>query len=285
MERRGNFDEASPSEKTIPNDPERTVVTPRFDRKSIQSAPPAVPLAAKPAGRRKGPLTFVVLCIAAGIAGGLLGAFLLSSYQRKAQPVYERTAQPVATLTPTAERAASQTVGAQPAPAVVQTSPDTLAQNPPGVEAEGRGTQPPTEAARVSEPTTPPPPDDDPQTTLRGALDEWIAATNTRDLSKQMSFYNPTVNTFYLSRNTSREAVRAEKSRVLGAASAVDVSAGVPDIKLSRDGRTAIMRFRKKYAIEGGGGERRGEVLQELRWQRTREGWKIVSERDLRVIR
>ncbi len=267
MERRGNFDEASPSEKTIPNDPERTVVAPRFDRKSIQSAQPAVPLAAKPAGRRKGPLTFVVLCVVAGVAGGLLGAFLLASYQRKAQP----RAQPVATLTPTAERAAGQTVGAQPAPAV-QTSPETPAQNsaapPPSVE-----------------PGTPP--DADSQAALRGALDEWIAATNARDLSKQMSFYNPTVNSFYLSRNTSREAVRAEKARVLGAASAVDVSAGAPDIKLSRDGRTATMRFRKKYAIGGGGGggERRGEVLQELRWQHTREGWKIVSERDLRVIR
>ena len=44
------------------------------------------------------------------------------------------------------------------------------------------------------------------------------------------------------------------------------------------------MRFRKKYNIEGGGHERRGEVLQELRWRRTKDGWKIVSERDLRVI-
>jgi hypothetical protein len=45
------------------------------------------------------------------------------------------------------------------------------------------------------------------------------------------------------------------------------------------------MRFRKKYAISGGGvGERRGEVLQELRWQRTPDGWKIVGERDLRVL-
>ena len=271
MERRDNFDEAGPSEKTIPNDPERTVVAPRFDRKSIQSAQPAVLLAAKPAGRRKGPLTFVVLCVVAGVAGGLLGAFVLSSYQRKARPVYQRTAQPAATLPPTAERGASQTPAAQPqtAPAV-QTSPERPAQNsaapPPSVE-----------------PGTPP--DADSQAALRGALDEWIAATNARDLSKQMSFYNPTVNAFYLSRNTSREAVRAEKARVLGAASAVDVRAGAPDIKLSRDGRTAIMRFRKKYAVEGGGGERRGEVLQELRWRRTREGWKIVSERDLRVIR
>ena len=44
------------------------------------------------------------------------------------------------------------------------------------------------------------------------------------------------------------------------------------------------MRFRKKYAIEGGGEDRHGEVLQELRWERTDDGWKIVSERDLRVI-
>ncbi|MCA1633364.1 MAG: nuclear transport factor 2 family protein [Acidobacteria bacterium] len=260
MERRSNFDEAGPSEKAFPDDPERTVVAPRFDRKSIQSAQPAVPLEAKQEGRRKGPLTFVVLCIVAGIAGGLLGAFVLSSYQRKARP----RAQPAATLQPTAERAASQTADA-----------------------------PPSEAARLAEPTPAPPPssagpgtlaDADPQAALRGALDEWIAATNARDLSKQMSFYNPTVNTFYLSRNASREAVRAEKARILGAASAVDVRAGAPDIKLSRDGRTATMRFRKKYAIEGGGKERRGEVLQELRWQRTSEGWKIVSERDLRVI-
>ena len=44
------------------------------------------------------------------------------------------------------------------------------------------------------------------------------------------------------------------------------------------------MRFRKRYQIRGGEGERSGEVLQELRWRRTPTGWKIVSERDLRVI-
>jgi hypothetical protein len=40
------------------------------------------------------------------------------------------------------------------------------------------------------------------------------------------------------------------------------------------------MRFRKRYRID----ERGGEVLQELRWRRTDSGWRIVSERDLRVI-
>jgi hypothetical protein len=47
------------------------------------------------------------------------------------------------------------------------------------------------------------------------------------------------------------------------------------------------MRFRKQYESGGsrGGRRRSGEVIQELRWRRTAEGWKIFSERDVRVLR
>jgi hypothetical protein len=78
--------------------------------------------------------------------------------------------------------------------------------------------------------------------------------------------------------------VRAEKSRVFSHANSIDILTAVPGIRVSSDGRTATMRFRKKYAIEGVDADRRGEVLQELRWVRTDDGWKIVSERDLHVI-
>jgi hypothetical protein len=44
------------------------------------------------------------------------------------------------------------------------------------------------------------------------------------------------------------------------------------------------MYFRKSYVIEGHV-SRQGEVLQEPRWAKQTDGWKIVSERDLRVIR
>jgi hypothetical protein len=54
-----------------------------------------------------------------------------------------------------------------------------------------------------------------------------------------------------------------------------------PEIAFSPDNLTAIMRFRKQYTIDN----RRGEVLQELRWQKTGAGWKIVGERDVHVIR
>jgi hypothetical protein len=65
----------------------------------------------------------------------------------------------------------------------------------------------------------------------------------------------------------------------------MEVSAGDPEIKVGDDGRTAEMTFRKKYFVKVQGRERRGEVMQLLRWRRTDRGWEIVGERDLRVVR
>ena len=120
---------------------------------------------------------------------------------------------------------------------------------------------------------------------LRRALEEWIAATNARDIERQMSFYPPVLHAFYLTRNAPRAAVRAEKERVFRHARTIDVRAAAPELIFQEAGRAAVMRFRKRYVIEGGGQNRSGEVVQELRWQLTPEGWKIYSERDVRVIR
>jgi hypothetical protein len=120
---------------------------------------------------------------------------------------------------------------------------------------------------------------------LRAALDEWVRATNERDIARQMEFYAPTLEAFYLTRNVPRSAVRAEKQRVFARASVIDVRAEAPEIVLGDAGRTAVMRFRKQYEIANGAQSRRGEVVQELRWRRTPAGWKITSERDVRVLR
>ena len=122
-------------------------------------------------------------------------------------------------------------------------------------------------------------------TLLRNLLNEWIAATNARDIEKQLSFYAPTVKAYYRTRYVSREFVRADKTRVFQRADVIDVRASAPDIVLDDEGRTATMRFHKQYVIKGGGQDRSGEVVQELRWQLTDSGWKITSERDVRVIR
>ena len=121
---------------------------------------------------------------------------------------------------------------------------------------------------------------------LRRSLDEWIAATNARNIERQMFFYMPELKAFYLTRNVTRAFVRAEKGRVFTAAGLIDIRAAEPEIIFTDGGRTAIMRFRKKYRIENGRQSRRGEVVQELRWRRTAAtDWKIFSERDIRVIR
>jgi ketosteroid isomerase-like protein len=120
---------------------------------------------------------------------------------------------------------------------------------------------------------------------LRTALREWVEATNGKDIRRQMTFYMPTLLAYYLTRNTPREAVRAEKARAFSQATLINISAEEPEVVFLEQGRAAVMRFRKRYQIEGGPLARRGEVVQELRWRQTDGGWKIYSERDIRVIR
>ena len=120
---------------------------------------------------------------------------------------------------------------------------------------------------------------------LGGLLDQWIAATNARDIEKQISFYAPILKAYYRASAVSREFVRADKTRVFQRADVIDIRASTPEIVFDNQGRAARMRFHKQYTIEGGRQDRRGEVLQELRWQLIDGNWKITSERDLQVIR
>jgi ketosteroid isomerase-like protein len=120
---------------------------------------------------------------------------------------------------------------------------------------------------------------------LQSALAGWVAATNARDAGRQLSYYAPRLEAFYLSRNVPREMVLAEKRNTIGLAERVSISVGEAAVEIGRDGSTAVMRFRKEYVIESGGRRRDGEVLQELQWSKTNSGWKITSERDLQVLR
>jgi ketosteroid isomerase-like protein len=303
MERRERETFVSPTEETVPLESEQTIASPRFDEKSIQRARPAEPL--MPGGRlRSWPLTVLALCVAGGVLGGVLGGLGIAYYQRVGPRVASEAQQARQESAGATTAAPATATTAAPAPDVPTTNANAAGAVTDGAAspratapaADGTGAQPSVVnagarqagAARDSAPADgggeAVEADAATQGELRTALGEWVAATNARDVGRQMNFYAPSVDAFYLSRNASRAAVRAEKARVFAAAQAVNVQAAQPDIRLSRDGRTAVMRFRKRYQITGGGGERSGEVLQELRWRRTPSGWKIVSERDLRVL-
>jgi ketosteroid isomerase-like protein len=236
---------------------------PNFDERSVRRARPAVPL--QRAAGRPSTLTWAVVALVAGMCGGLLGILVLNSYHR--------------------QQAARPAVG-ESAPAVAGTDAGAggaaTAATPVGVGVEGGEDGAAGQAEAAAEAAADARGDESAQ--LRGALADWLAATNARDIERQMEFYDSRVGVFYLTRNASRDTVRAEKAAVIARASSVDVRAGEPQISVSRDGRTATMRFRKQYAIEGAGQERRGAVLQELRWRRTPAGWRITDERDLRVV-
>jgi YD repeat-containing protein len=120
---------------------------------------------------------------------------------------------------------------------------------------------------------------------LRGALNEWVASTNARDLERMLRFYSPEVETYYRARNVSQDFVRADRTRLFERSEAIEVRVAAPEITMSPDNSTATMRFRKGYTMKVRGRERRGEVLQVLQWRRTDEGWKIIGERDIKVLR
>ncbi len=120
---------------------------------------------------------------------------------------------------------------------------------------------------------------------LNSALDDWIAATNARELDRQMNYYAPKLVAYYTARNVSARTVRAEKRRLYARAGQVSLRTSQPEITFSADGGTAFMRFRKLYTFGEGANNRSGEVLQELIWRQTNDGWRIVSERDVQVIR
>jgi hypothetical protein len=92
------------------------------------------------------------------------------------------------------------------------------------------------------------------------------------------------MNAFYRRRNVSVAEVGADRARVFERAHSINIQAEAPSIQLDPDGQTATMLFRKRYAIAGGGEDRSGEVVQELRWQRINGRWRIISERDVRVV-
>jgi hypothetical protein len=119
---------------------------------------------------------------------------------------------------------------------------------------------------------------------LLTAAFQWLDATTARDFAAQSRFYPQTMQAFYLWRDVPKSAVLAEKRRVFDESRTIRMRMEPPQILVDAGARSARMYFRKQYSIAGRV-SREGEVLQELRWVKGDDGWQIVSERDLRVIR
>jgi ketosteroid isomerase-like protein len=280
MNEKGQITSVNRSEKTVIGAAGKVVETPYFDAAAIEKAQPAVPLKEIRATRSWPRATLLTIAIASGLAGGVIGGLLPTLFLKDNASTQTAAPQHASAETTIAEEDTPSSV-----PSVATDNHEQRLSESPEEVGDTSGAksvaEEPTDAGDTSQRGVP----KDLEASLRGALNDWVAATNARDIDRQMIFYNPVVEAFYRSRNASSADVRRDKARVFERASSIDIRAGAPDIRLSPDGRTAIMRFHKRYEIVGGGVDRRGEVVQELRWQRIKGEWRIISERDLRVVR
>ena len=268
------------SEKTVVDNRGRANVTPHFDSRAVERARPAVPIS-NVYSRRTWLTTLIIAAVIAGLGGGVIGSILTTNFLRR-----EAVHTPAPTAVP--ENGTASTAPPADIPSTIERGAESAAvPAPETVEGPAKEI---VETARGQSPTVaddvrPNEPSENQEKALRAALDEWVAATNARDLGRQMTFYGPVVNAFYRARNAPLELVRADKERAFRNADSIAVSVGQPQINVAADGRSATMRFHKSYAIAGGGEDRSGEVVQELRWRLADGKWRIVSERDIKVVR
>lgn len=277
-------------------DPEETiaVLSAPAPLHSSSPPPPPPPLSAAVESKRP-PRPAAVWGVAAVIAAGVVAVLWIGIRATIAKPSPEAAAPRIA-AGPTNAGARSA-----PSPEPGTTTPSLPSDSvvvvptpliPAGMPASGALSAPTAgpangTAGAISSPAAPVPapsmspasPRAQDEQQIREAIDAWIESANAGDINGHMRFYMPRVATFYLSRDVSRDAVWTEKSRQLEGR--FEMHASRPEIQLEGNGERATVVFRKRTVItDRNGSERRGDVLQEMRWVRTPRGWRIAGERE-----
>lgn len=267
----------------------------RFDTDALRQAKPAIPVSRLLAHKPKSGILIIAALLAA-LLGGILGSYLAIRYMNKQADTETKVAESASPQ--------EQTENSQSDNAIKPSQADKSGDTTSEPEARTNKQEQPTnqtrkekDKAEKKEPDThsmqetTAPPDTPIQHTgrenreLQEAFYNWLEANKEGDVNRQMRYYNSKVSAFYRWRDANLSDVRAEKSRVLGHADTIHIEASDPDIAISSDGQQATVRYRKRYRIEGNEINRTGEVLQELRWKRINNQWRIVSERDVKVLR
>jgi hypothetical protein len=117
---------------------------------------------------------------------------------------------------------------------------------------------------------------------LRGAFRAWVEATNRGAVPEHMRWYANTLAVFYNRRGVPRSLVRELRARTFAESTRIEVRTSEPEIRIAPDEQAATMVFTKAYRFAGPRQDRRATVVQELRWEKTAAGWRIVGERTLR---
>ncbi|HZS47382.1 MAG TPA: hypothetical protein VFC63_20090 [Blastocatellia bacterium] len=111
-------------------------------------------------------------------------------------------------------------------------------------------------------------------------LNAWAQSVRAHDFERQMSFYAPTLDFYYLRRNVSIAEVRENRIKAFERFSRMDVELGNIKVELDDSGNRAAAEFDKAWRFEG---DRpfTGAVHQLVTLGKYGNRWLITGERDL----
>jgi hypothetical protein len=117
---------------------------------------------------------------------------------------------------------------------------------------------------------------------VRAVLHGWAATSRSHDLNAHMSYYAPTLDTYYRLNNVSAERVRADRARAYDRYYKLDVQLGDIDVTLDTTGERATAVFDKSFNFEGD--KYLSGKVREMVWlARFGRRWLITGEKDIQV--
>jgi serine/threonine protein kinase len=149
--------------------------------------------------------------------------------------------------------------------------------------------------AHVANPRPPIPPPDD-ENSIREAISKWVDAFRSRDSSRLASSYAPMVEKYFLKENVSREQVEqniesafshTENVRIYQVDSIrIEMSPSENDPSQGITSRKAAATLHKVWEMSRTNGKTfSGEEIEKLTFVSSSDGWKIIREEELNIIR
>jgi hypothetical protein len=129
-------------------------------------------------------------------------------------------------------------------------------------------------------------PKDSAELGIRSLLSTWTESFKEKDLARQVDCYAPVMETYFLRHNVSRDFVKSDKSRTFSTIKEVCIFE-ISDIKIEfASSSNASVKFRKKWDTSLASGKRfSGEEIEQLQLANLDGGWKIVSEKEIQIVK
>jgi len=120
---------------------------------------------------------------------------------------------------------------------------------------------------------------------IRAILNEWTQSLKERDLRRQISFYAPEMDRYFLQRNVSREFVQRDKSKAFEAIKEIRML-NIDDISVEfLSDSKAFAKFTKTWDMTLVSGKTHaGRKIAQLHLSLINGRWEITAERELQVL-